>query len=43
MTTKQKALAAEAALATLLPDLSGDDARKVDSALGVCRKLADGW
>lgn len=43
MTTKQKALAAEAALAALLPDLTGDDARKVESALGVCRRKADQW
>lgn len=42
-TTKMKALAAEAALAALLPDMTGDDARKVDAALDVCRRRASGW
>lgn len=42
-TVKAKALAAEAALAALLPDLTGDAARKVESALEVCRNRARSW
>lgn len=43
MTSKQKALAAVSAIAALIPDATGSDAKTLEAALSVAHRMSQSW